>query len=397
MLLIPKIYKCRSCGGNNFKELLKSKYYFPDKDFQIYVKKPTETDSIEGSLTLLLCKDCNLVQLKEKVEPTNYKEYIYVGTPSRIFRQHLNNFTLELVNKYGIKNKRALEIGCSDGYLLNLLRSHNNRVIGFEPSQILSKICRNKKLEVICAFFQPETVKKNINTDFDCIIIRHTLEHINDLDNIFKSINMVLTNNGILVIEVPYLNSIIKRKSFSSFELPHKNYFTLNSLNNLLNKYGLFIHNTFEVEIGGGSIVVIAKKTQSALIVDDFNEGVLTSFLSEFNTYFKKVYKVVEDTKSSFDYISAFGASDRAYSFLNFANLKRMFIKIYDSNSYLWGHYLGGFNYFIENPAFLRRDNPDCLAILATSYENEIIEIAKKSGIKNFILLSGEPRLIKIL
>lgn len=394
MGFIPQIKKCRSCGDKHLSKLLETKYCFPDERFQIYMRKPTP-NLIKASLILMICEKCGLVQLKEKIEPTGYEEYLYVGTPSESFRDYLKGFSTKLATKYGVKSKKVLDIGCSDGYLLNLLGKYDNKVVGFEPSKTLAQVCRTNNLEVICDFFNPKSAKEKLATTFDCIIIRHTLEHLNDLDDILRPVRAILNGDGIFVIEVPYLNSIIRRGTFTSFQPPHVNYFTLKSLNHLLKKHDLFISDAYNVDIGGGSIVVIAKKTQSEFDSNDFEINDLRSFLSEFGAYFDKVKKVIKEAQKRFRNIAAFGASDRAYSFMNFADLRNVFTKIYDSNEYLWGSYLGGFNYLIEDPRKLREDRPDCLAVLASSFEEEIIEIGKNQGIKNFISMLGEPRIIK--
>ena len=43
---------------------------------------------------------------------------------------------------------------------------------------------------------------------FDLVIIRHTLEHIYEIDKIIKNIKSVMNENTYLAIEVPNINFI---------------------------------------------------------------------------------------------------------------------------------------------------------------------------------------------
>lgn len=51
----------------------------------------------------------------------------------------------------------------------------------------------------------------------DLFIIRHVLEHLDDLDIIIQGIYENLSENGSLIIEVPYLKNIIQVISFMHF------------------------------------------------------------------------------------------------------------------------------------------------------------------------------------
>ena len=87
--------------------------------------------------------------------------------------------------------------------------------------------------------------KNEIKNDYSIITMWHSLEHIHDLEGSFQIINKALKDNGHLIIAVPNLNAAeisYFNENWAPYDAPrHLYHFNLNSIDNLLNKYGFKI------------------------------------------------------------------------------------------------------------------------------------------------------------
>ena len=77
---------------------------------------------------------------------------------------------------------------------------------------------------------------------FDLVILSEVIEHTNDPNSLIKSISNLQNKNGLIYITTPNYNSL-ERKIYKSiygiFSYPeHLSYFTINSLDILLQKHG---------------------------------------------------------------------------------------------------------------------------------------------------------------
>ena len=82
-------------------------------------------------LRLLICKNCKLVQTDSVIDPKIlFEDYRYLSSVG--LSGHFENVANELNNKYDIKNKDILEIGCNDGVLLEPLQKLGAIVEGVE-------------------------------------------------------------------------------------------------------------------------------------------------------------------------------------------------------------------------------------------------------------------------
>lgn len=114
---------------------------------------------------------------------------------------------IRAVRKY-IKNERprVLDIGCGSGWIASIWKKHGFHVLGLEPSHERRKVCREKYgIETVADYAEHFKTQEK----FDVILMRHLLEHIEKPSEILDKICSLLdTENGILLIVVPNINSI---------------------------------------------------------------------------------------------------------------------------------------------------------------------------------------------
>ena len=93
-----------------------------------------------------------------------------------------------------------------------------DKAIGVEPCKNLAKITKAKKYYTYDDYWDfklSSKIKKKFK-EVDLIYSANTLTHISNLNEVFKSINLILSDEGVLIIEDPSLLECIKKNCLRS-------------------------------------------------------------------------------------------------------------------------------------------------------------------------------------
>lgn len=378
---------CRACGSMRLKVVYNTE---PIPVAGIYYNNAEEPTDIRAPMTLAVCEECSLIQLLETISPEIYDDYSFSGSKIDTYINHLKNISELLISKWGIKNKDVFEVGASDGLLLRYLSEFgNNRAAGIEPSGKLCRAAKEFDVEVKQGYFNKRYISQRAIGKYDCVIIRHVLEHIDNLHDMVGSLADILKDDGILVVEVPNVEDIIEKNLFSNIFHEHLNYFSKYSMNRLLSQYGLQNIYSESVDVHGGSVLLIYRFGKCG---ETYGKNIGYSLLEEFAKRIDRYYFSINDRIISLmndgKKVHGYGASHRTFILLGNAGLNVSQIPIiYDSNPFLANRYLNGLHSFILSAENIMIHKPDAIVIFATSYEDEItIDLQKKYGYEKEIL-----------
>lgn len=211
----------------------------------------------KGNHLFFECEECKLAILnpklskreEEKFYLSEFEEFMNkrIGDKNKTWNDEdkLKNKNLENIKRrinilkpYLSKNKRILEIGCSSGFMLDVLANKSAECAGIEPSKLFSKLLKKKGYRIYDNL--NEILKKRIK--FDLILHFFVFEHIvNPIEFINDQINS-LNKNGKIIFEIPCyldpLTKIFKNKAFEKFywSIAHPFYYTPTSISKLLQK-----------------------------------------------------------------------------------------------------------------------------------------------------------------
>lgn len=102
---------------------------------------------------------------------------------------------------------RALEIGCSYGHFLHLLKSQGWQVEGIEPSSHPGEFARSYfGIEVSNGMY--DASESHSGTGYDLIAAFHVLEHLNDPRDFLRRIHADLRPEGLLALAVPNIDTL---------------------------------------------------------------------------------------------------------------------------------------------------------------------------------------------
>mgnify|MGYP001177094797 CR=1 FL=1 len=394
---MKKIYKtikkCRGCGNKNLSKIY---YNRPSPIGEAFLKKK-DLEIITNKLyplNLVICNKCKLCQLDIVVNPDIlYKDYLYLTSTSFELLTHFKNTSKLLISKLKLKNtSKVLEIGSNDGSLLNYFKAKGFDVLGIEPAKPASKISRSKGIKTLNNFFDKKFVK-NLGhklRSYELIIANNVFANIDQINEWFRLIKIILSENGSFVFESSYLADILFNNVFDFIYHEHLSYFTITSVNNLCKKNGLILFDVDHISTKGGSIrYYITKNTNKKI-----NKKV-TIFLkkekdnklfhkSTFNKLKEKInnkkIKLNNFVKNNSDKnIIGFGASISCITLIYEFGLENKFKFLIDDNNIKQNKYSPGSNIKILNPKKNKLSKNDIILILPWRYQKMILKKHKKT------------------
>ena len=266
------------------------------------------------------------------------KTYPYRSSMSKSVANSFKKLAENIKKK--IKPKLILEIGSNDG---TFMRNFNKKkIVGIEPCKNIEKITKKKKFNSYPLYWNDKTTKlfEKKYGEFDLIFSANTLSHIKNLDNVFKNVYRLLSDDGVLIIEDPSLLECLKTNTYDQFYNEHIYVFSCIGLNEVLKKNKLEIYNVEKLNIHGGSNryyikkIINKKRIEKSLLMQILNE---TKYgLKKQKTYFnfakrvrsskqklRLIFKKINKKKNK---IIGYGATAKSTTILNYCDLDHKYI-----------------------------------------------------------------------
>ena len=149
------------------------------------------------------------------------------------------------------QNGRLLEVGCSYGSYLKVMKELGWEAAGVEPNRKAAEFGgKELGVRIINDTFENAT----INEKFDVIAMRMVLEHLPSPSKALKKAYELLKEDGELIIIVPDFSGIefrLFKQHCYALQVPnHLNHFTPSTIRRFCEKYGLkverIIHHKFD-------------------------------------------------------------------------------------------------------------------------------------------------------
>lgn len=115
------------------------------------------------------------------------------------------NILIQLVGK----NKKILDLGCSNGFVSKLIKDKGNDVYGVDISASLVKKTSRLGIKTFTADLENEIPFRK--ETFDVVVAGEVIEHIKDTDKFLQEIYRILKNDGYLVLTTSNFVSLGRR------------------------------------------------------------------------------------------------------------------------------------------------------------------------------------------
>ena len=354
-----------------------------------------------------------LVSLIKKIPDKQMfdSSYPYKSSMSKTMINSFKELSKQIKKKF--KPNIFLEIGSNDGALIRNFSKEN--AVCVEPCSNLAKITKKKGYYTYNKYWNLVLAKKIKNKfkKIDVIYSANTLTHINDLNNVFKSLSHLLDKNGILIIEDPSFLECIKKVSYDQFYNEHIYIFSALSVKKIISKYNLELFEIEKLSTHGGSLRYYIKRivNKKIHIKDSVSKQInreINFGLNKYSTYKKfgenvkkskkNLINIFNDIKNKKYKIIGYGATAKATTVLNYCKINEKIIDYFvDTTPDKINRFMPGTKIKIKKYNQKLLDNVNYIYLGAWNFKDEIFKKEKKfikKGVK-FITHVPFPRIIK--
>jgi SAM-dependent methyltransferase len=380
---------CRSCGSLDVERVL-SLGETPLANSLVAPEHLEEPDPT-FPLDLAFCPDCSLVQITETV-PADvlFRDYLYFSSYSDTMLRHAADLADELVRERGLgPESLVVEAASNDGYLLGFYRERGVPVLGIEPARNVAAVAKERGIPTIAEFFDSSLAELLVDegTRADVFHAHNVLAHVARLNDFVAALSTMLAEDGIAVIEVPYVKDMLDRCEFDTIYHEHLCYFSVTALDALSGRHGLTLVDVGRVPIHGGSLRLrIAHEGASEpapavneLLAEEQGWGVADvatylAFGEKVRTLEGELVGLLESLRTNGARIAGYGAAAKGSTLLNVFGIGPETVEfVVDRSTEKQGRYMPGVRIPIGPPERLLTEMPDYVLLLAWNLVDEVV------------------------
>lgn len=381
------IVVCRLCRSKKLTSVVKIKPQYIASTF-VKTNRDNPKAKIKVPMTLLLCRNCGLVQLRETVEPDFlYESYFYRSSVNNTMNRDLREVVSDVISRVKLKpGDGVLDIGCNDGLMLTFFKDSLRRV-GIDPAKNIDWSNLPKSIEIVNDYFPN---KKLLGRKFKIITTTAMFYDLDDPNKAVQDIKKILDKDGVLCIQVSYLYDTIRDMNFYDICHEHLEYYSLRTLMYLMKKNGMEVFDVSTNSVNGGSIRIMVSHKDAKREKSKNLEYILLRervFLLEEQQAYKIFSKLISMSASrARDYIEkqsglviGLGASTKGNVLLQLCGIdKKTLPFISERNPFKVGLRTLGTDMLLISEDEARRKNPTCIFVIPWNFKAEIVERERK-------------------
>jgi len=354
-------------------------------------------------LQVMLCEECGLSQLSVVIDPvTMFSNYVYRSSVNKPYVEHCRRMAKSMT--FLDKNSFHIDISSNDGTLLKEFKEEIGlKVLGVDPASNLAAISEAQGIPTIADFWSDgvgrEIVEKHGHADL--ITATNVFAHVDNIEEFLSTARYVMADNGLLVIECPYIIDYLEKMEYNQTYFEHLSYMSVRPIDRLCKRLGMKIVDVEKHDIHGGTIrVSISKgndKWSENSSVNSYLEmeserlpkqaylewsGKVNENIAEVG---EKILKLKKEGKS----IVGIGASAKGNTLLNSLGFTTDIVDaIIDETSEKIGKFSPGTGIPIVHKRFFSKTKPDYALILAENFKDALMQKAREAGFEGDFILA---------
>jgi len=315
------------------------------------------------------CRSCGFVFVNNIPSQSFYNKYYRDMSKYEHDRDYkLHEDSNDIIKQYCPPKAKILDVGCSTGHLLYLLKKQGfKKIEGIDPSPE----CKRAAL----AQFGLNITTASINAfkprqKYDFIILSAVLEHIHEVADCLKKTDSWLSDDGSIFISVPDAENFYKNfeEPFGEFSTEHINFFSQASLYRAMPNYT-------RAYMRSDDSVIYSIWQKGGELKKSVNK-----YISLSDKKFIAINQVIMSLPSE---VIVWGAGSLTQRLLVSTQLSKKAIKLTDRNNFLHGTQLNGIE--IINPSEMKKYKQP-IFICSFRFKNEIIKEIKKRRLRNKVI-----------
>ena len=381
---------CRLCGHSRLTQFLDLGYTPPADTFLL--KEQLDEPETHYPLKVLQCDTCMFIQLSYVVPPDILyrNDYPYESSTTRTGRKHFDGFAESVVETHNLSNTDlVIDIGSNVGVLLKGFQDRGCRILGIEPAENIAQIANKNNIKTQAVFFNHDVAKEILDEHGKAKVITasNVFAHIDDLNAVLECLDILLDDDGIFVIEAPYLVNLLKNLEYDTIYHEHLSYLSIKPLVPFFENNGFEIFDIQEVDIHGGSIRIFVNRKSCRDISEKVSEIIRSESNSDIysirnlmlfsenvkrnrNNLMNLLYKLKSENKR----IAAVSAPAKGMTLLNYCGIGRHILEFVTEKSQLKiNKYTPGAHIKVLPDSALVAKEIDYALLLAWNFKDEIM------------------------
>ncbi len=404
------IERCRVCGSSDISSL----YTLGDIFISDFVEQPSQ--GIKAPLEMVMCEHCSLVQLRDSApqELLYSRFYWYRSGVTETMRNALRDITHSIEDRMALKaGDIVLDIGSNDGTMLRTYSIPGLIKVGVEPASNLAEEGRKGLDTFINDFWTYENYKSVVQRKAKVITAIGMFYDMEDPNQFIRDAASALQEDGVFVAQLMCLKNMLDTNDVGNICHEHLEFYSLSSLEFLLEKNGFTLIDIEHNLVNGGSYRVYAGlKNGHPPILPGAAERlknyrneergmtskkIHTDFFARIEENRKKCVAFVRDAVARGKRVWVYGASTKGNTILQYYGLDHNDIEAASERSpEKWGKFTVGTGIPIVSEEEARKANPDYFLVMPYAFFDEFYrreEAWRKKG-GQFILPLPEFRVV---
>jgi SAM-dependent methyltransferase len=336
-----------------------------------------------GDIRLALCEVCGFI-CNIAFDPALHEysaKYEATQSYSPTFNRFHRNLANRLIERYDLRNRDIIEIGCGQGeFLILLCEMGPNRGVGFDPAYRdypLDSEARDR-ITFIADFYSEKYSK--YHGDFVCC--KMTLEHIPQTAEFVTNVRRSIGDrtNTVVFFQVPNASYVMSDIAFWDIYYEHCSYFTTGSLSRLFRQCGFEVLD-LAAEYDDQYIMIEARPSNgptSAKLEQENDLADTTQIVNCFAANYREKLAgwqaTLQNIKKNKQRAVIWGGGSKGVSFLTALNVTDEVGYAVDINPHKHGTFMAGTGHEIVSPEFLSSYKPDVVIVMNPVYRDEIQE-----------------------
>ena len=418
---IRQVTGCRICGNRRLRpvvdlgaQCLASLFDDGKPENHLQTRVPLQVVRCEPEAG---AQGCRFVQLTRTVPPeVLYHDYGYRSGINATMRRHLQDLAQEIESRIPLRRGDiVVDIGANDGTTLLAYRSEGILRVGYEPSNIRPGTAQDGLVYIPTVFRAGEFHSRFPGNTARVVTSIAMFYDIDDPARFCQEVHGLLSEDGVWIIEMSYLGAMLDHHSFDAICHEHLGYYSLATLEHLMQRAGFVFCDVAFNDANGGSIRCYAQKASSPMPVPAANRQRIQQALQDERDKgyhdertFAQFRRHVEETREALQQtlerlrgegkrVFGYGASTKGNVVLQYAQVGPQHLTaIADRNPAKVGRMTLGTNIRICSEDEMRRARPEYLVILPWHFLEEFLQreqALRASGTK-FIVPFPDVRIV---